>query len=271
VWQRLGATVTVIEASDRILPAMDHDISKDMHTILSKQGLILKTKTAVKAIDNTGKNAAITLDSGESLVVDVVLIAVGRRAYTGGLNLSAVGLKTDDRGRISVDDHFATAVPNVYAIGDVIAGPMLAHKAEEEGVACVERLAGQKPHINYNAIPGVVYTWPEAATVGYTEDELKAKGIPYTVGKFPFAANSRAKATGNTVGFVKLLAHKDHDRLLGAHILGPDAGTMIAELALALEFGASSEDIARTCHAHPTLNEAVKEAALACFAKPIHV
>jgi dihydrolipoamide dehydrogenase len=271
VWQRLGATVTVIEASDRILPAMDPDISKDMHTILSKQGLTLKTKTAVKAIDNTGKNAAITLDSGESLVVDVVLIAVGRRAYTGGLNLSAVGLKTDDRGRIPVNDHFATAVPNVYAIGDVIAGPMLAHKAEEEGVACVERLAGQKPHINYNAIPGVVYTWPEAATVGYTEDELKAKGIPYTVGKFPFAANSRAKATGNTVGFVKLLAHKDHDRLLGAHILGPDAGTMIAELALAIEFGASSEDIARTCHAHPTLNEAVKEAALACFAKPIHV
>jgi dihydrolipoamide dehydrogenase len=271
VWQRLGATVTVIEAFDRILPAMDQDISKDMHGILTKQGLIIKTKTAVKAIENTGKNAKITLDSGEALVVDVVLIAVGRRAYTDGLNLSAVGLNADDRGRVVVDGHFRTTVPSIYAIGDVIAGPMLAHKAEEEGVACVEMLAGQKPHINYNAIPGVVYTWPEAATVGYTEDELKAKGIPYTVGKFPFAANSRAKASGNAVGFVKLLAHKDNDRLLGAHILGPDAGTMIAELALALEFGASSEDIARTCHAHPTLNEAVKEAALACFAKAIHV
>ena len=271
VWHRLGAKVTVIEASTRILPAMDPDISKDMHTILSKQGLIIKANTAVKALENNGKEAKISLADGDILTVDVALIAVGRKAYTDGLKLSNIGIETDERGRVVVNQHFQTKIDSVYAIGDVIAGAMLAHKAEEEGVACVEILAGQKPHINYNAIPGVVYTWPEAATVGQTEEELTAQNIPFVVGKFPFAANSRAKASGNTTGFVKLLAHRDHDRLLGAHILGPDAGTMIAELALAIEFGASSEDIARTCHAHPTLNEAVKEAALMCHAKAIHV
>ena len=205
------------------------------------------------------------------LEADIVLVAVGRRAFTDGLGLDEVGVARDERGRVKTDAHYATNVPGIHALGDVIAGPMLAHKAEDEGVALAERLAGQAGHVNYEAIPGVVYTWPEVATVGRTEDELKAAGVAYTVGKFPFTANGRARAMGDTDGFVKLLADKTTDRLLGAHIIGPDAGALIAELVTAMEFGASAEDVARICHAHPTLSEAVKEAALAVEGRALHV
>jgi dihydrolipoamide dehydrogenase len=202
---------------------------------------------------------------------DVVLVAIGRRPYTAGLGLDQVGVALDERGRVKVDGHYATSVPGIYAIGDVIAGPMLAHKAEEEGVACAERIAGQAGHVNYAVIPGVVYTWPEVASIGQTEDALKQQGTAYRVGKFPFTANGRARAMGSTDGFVKILADQETDRILGAHIIGPDAGTLIAELATAMEFGASSEDVARTCHAHPSLSEAVKEAALAVENRAIHI
>jgi dihydrolipoamide dehydrogenase len=205
------------------------------------------------------------------LKADIVLLAIGRRPFTQGLGLDSVGVELDERHRVKTDAHFATNIPGIYAIGDAIAGPMLAHKAEDEGVALAERLAGQAGHVNYAAIPSVVYTWPEVAAVGQTEEELKAAGIAYDVGKFPFTANGRARAMGSTDGFVKLLADKTTDRLLGAHIIGPDAGTLIAELAMAMEFGASAEDVARICHAHPSLNEAVKEAALAVDGRALHI
>jgi dihydrolipoamide dehydrogenase len=209
--------------------------------------------------------------AAEELHADVVLVSIGRRPYYDGVGLQAVGVELDERGRVKVDAHYATNVPGIYAIGDVIAGPMLAHKAEEEGVALAEILVGQAGHVNYGVIPGVVYTWPEVASIGRTEEQLKADGVAYRVGKFPFTANGRARAMGDTDGFVKILADKATDRILGAHIIGPDAGTLIAELATAMEFGASSEDVARTCHAHPSLNEAVKEAALAVEGRALHI
>ncbi len=276
VWQRLGSDVTVIEYADRITPGMDKDISAGLMKSMKKQGIKFKLNTKVESVTVEKDSAVVSVSSAKSgdseqITADIVLLSVGRKPFTEGLNLEDVGIKLDDRGRIDVDQHFNTSVSGIYAIGDVIKGPMLAHKAEEEGVVLVERLAGHDVSINYDAIPGVVYTAPEAASIGKTEQELKEAGVDFKVGKFPFQANSRARANGQTEGFVKLLADAKTDRLLGAHILGNDAGTMIAELAIAMEFGASSEDIARTCHAHPTLNEAVKEAALAVEGLPIHV
>jgi len=276
VWRRLGAEVTVVEYLDRLVPGMDTEIGKTFERVLGKQGVKFRLKTKVVGADTSGEGVTLKLEpaaggAAEELRADVVLVAIGRRAYTAGLGLDAVGVKLDERGRVVVDQHFATSVPGIYAIGDAIAGPMLAHKAEEEGVALAESLAGQHGHVNYGVIPGVVYTWPEVASVGDTEEVLKQKGTKYKVGKFPFTANGRARAMGDTDGFVKLLADADTDRLLGAHIIGPDAGTLIAELAIAMEFGASAEDVARTCHAHPSLNEAVKEAALAVDGRALHV
>lgn len=276
VWGRLGSEVEVVEFADSIVPAMDGDVRKEFKKILEKQGMSFRLKTKVTSVERKGDSVTVTVEpaaggDAETLEADVVLVAIGRKAHTEGLGLDALGIATDARGCIEVNDHYQTSVPSIYAIGDVIKGPMLAHKAEEEGVACVEMLAGQKPHVNYDAIPGVVYTWPEVATVGKTEEELKSAGVAYNAGKFPFLANSRGRASGETQGFVKILADKATDRVLGVHIIGAEAGTMIAEAVLAMEFGASSEDIARTCHAHPTMNEAVKEAALATFAKPIHM
>ncbi len=274
VWRRLGAEVTVVEFLDRITPGIDGEVSKQFQRILARQGFTFKLGTKVTGVERTDGGCRVTMEpaaggEAETLDFDVVLVAIGRRPYTADLGLDTVGVQLDDKGRIPVDAHYKAA-DGVYAIGDVIAGPMLAHKAEEEGVACVERLAGQKPHIDYDAIPGVVYTAPEIAYVGRNEEQLKEAGIAYKVGKFPFQANSRAKAVGKTDGFVKVLADAETDRVLGCHIIGAEAGTMIAEIALAMEFGASSEDIARTCHPHPTLEEAVKEAAMAVTDKPIH-
>lgn len=276
VWQRLGSQVTVVEFADRIMPGMDGEISKQMQRILAKQGIQFKLSSKVSSAVAGDRDVSVTLEAasgGEqtTMLTDVVLVAVGRRPYTEGLGLDKVGVALDERKRIKTDGHYATNVPGIYAIGDVIVGPMLAHKAEDEGVVCAEIIAGQKPHINYDAIPNVVYTWPEVASVGKTEEELKQAGVAYKSGKFPFTANGRARAMGDTDGFVKILADATTDRVLGAHIIGPDAGTLIAELAMAIEFGASAEDIARTCHAHPTLNEAVKEAALAVDGRPIHI
>ena len=276
VWSRLGAKVTVIEFLDRILPNMDGDVAKGMHRILKKKGFAFMLGHKVTGAKTGRAGVALSVEklaSGETATVeaDAVLVAVGRRPYTGGLGLESVGIETDAQGRIGIDDRFRTSAEGVYAIGDVVRGPMLAHKAEDEGVVCAEIIAGQSGHIDYDAIPGVVYTWPEAAAVGQTEEALKEAGTEYAVGRFPFQANSRARCSGETEGFVKILADRRTDRVLGVHILGADAGTMIAEAALAMEFGASAEDIARTCHAHPTLNEAVKEAALAVDGRPIHV
>ena len=276
VWRRLGAKVTVIEFLDRILPGMDTELATAARRVLAKQGLTFRlgSKVTSAATSDTGVTLTVEPSKGgdaEQMTADIVLLAIGRRPYIEGLGLDAVGVALDERGRVRTDAHFATNVPGIYAIGDVIAGPMLAHKAEDEGVALAEILAGKAGHVNYGVIPGVVYTWPEIASVGQTEEELKAAGIAYNVGKFPFTANGRARAMGDTDGFVKLLAEKTTDRLLGAHILGPDAGTLIAELAIAMEFGASAEDVARTCHAHPTLNEAVKEAALAVEGRALHI
>lgn len=276
VWGRLGADVEVVEYTGSIVPTMDPDIRKDFKKVLEKQGMQFRMNTKVTGVERDGDQVHVTVEpaeggEGQTLTADVVLVAIGRRPHTQDLGLDEIGVRLDDKGRIAVNDHYQTSVESIYAIGDVIAGPMLAHKAEEEGVACAEYLAGQKPHVNYGAIPGVVYTWPEVAYVGKNEDELKADGRSYHVGKFPFQANSRARATGDTQGFVKILADKETDEVLGAHILGPEAGTLIAEIVAVMEFGGSSEDIARICHAHPTMNEAVKEAALATFAKPIHM
>jgi dihydrolipoamide dehydrogenase len=273
VWRRLGAEVTVVEFLDRIVPTMDGEVAKAFQRILAKQGM--KFRLGMKVTGARQGNDGVTLSiepakggATEELKADIVLLSIGRRPYTDGVG---AGVELDERGRVKTDAHYATNVPGIYAIGDAIAGPMLAHKAEEEGVALAERLAGQAGHVNYGAIPGVVYTWPEVAAVGQTEEELKAAGVAYTVGKFPFTANGRARAIGDTDGFVKILADKTTDRVLGAHIIGPDAGTLIAELTTAMEFGASAEDVARTCHAHPTLSEAVKEAALAVGGRALHI
>ncbi len=276
VWQRLGAEVTVVEFLDRILPGMDGEVSKQMQRLLGRQGMRFRLSTKVTGAKATKSGVTVTLEPAqggepETLKTDVVLVAIGRVPHTAGLNLEAAGVAVDGRGRIAIDDHFRTSADGVYAIGDVVAGPMLAHKAEEEGVAVAEILAGQAGHVNYDAIPGVVYTAPEVAQVGRTEEELKAAGTAYKTGRFPFTANGRARAMNATDGFVKILADAKTDRVLGVHILGAEAGTMIAECAMAMEFGASAEDIARTCHAHPTLNEAVKEAALAVDGRPIHM
>lgn len=276
VWRRLGAKVTVVEYLSRITPGMDSEVARQFQRLLSRQGLGFMLGTKVTGVDNAGERLVVTTEPAEggdpeNMKADIVLVAIGRRPYTEDLGLETVGLSTDNYGRIEVDSNLATKADGVYAIGDVITGPMLAHKAEDEGVFVAERIAGQRPHINYDAIPAVVYTSPEVASVGKTEDDLKEAGVDYKAGKFPFSANSRARATGNTDGFVKVLADAKTDRLLGVHIIGEDAGTIIAEAALAIEFGASSEDLARTCHAHPTLEEAVKEAALATHGMPIHI
>ena len=276
VWQRLGATVTVVEYLDRILPAMDGEISRQMARLLERQGMAFRTATGVVGAERREDSLRVALEpagggGGETLDCDAVLVAVGRRPFTDGLGLDAVGIERDNRGFVSVDRRFETGVKGIFAVGDAIPGPMLAHKAEEEGIAAVETMAGQAGHINYDAIPGVVYTAPEAASVGKTEEELNEQGRPVRIGRFPFSANARARGKGAGDGFVKIIADAETDAVLGAHIVGPEAGTMIAELALAIEFGASSEDIARTCHAHPTLNEAVKEAALAVEGRQIHL
>ena len=276
VWQRLGAEVTVIEFLDRLVPGMDGEIAKTFQRVLGKQGIRFKLSTKVTAARIEADGVALTLEpaaggAAQELRAGVVLVAIGRRAFSEGLGLEAAGVQTDERGRVKIDAQFATSATGIYAIGDVIAGPMLAHKAEEEGVALAEMLAGQAGHVDYDVIPGVVYTWPEVASIGRTEEQLKADGVAYNVGKFPFSANGRARAMGSTDGFVKILADKATDRVLGAHIIGPDAGTLIAEIATAMEFGASAEDIARTCHAHPTLSEAVKEAALAVDGRALHI
>jgi dihydrolipoamide dehydrogenase len=276
VWLRLGAEVTVIEFLERLVPGMDFEVARQFERVLGKQGMKFRLGTKVTGAKTGKKGVTLTVEpakggAAEEIEADVVLLAIGRRPYTEALGVKEAGVELDERGRVKVDPHFATNVPGIYAIGDVIVGPMLAHKAEEEGVAVAEILAGQAGHVNYNAIPGVVYTWPEVASVGFTEEQLKADGVEYRVGKFPFTANGRARAMGDTDGFVKILADKATDRVLGAHIIGPDAGTLIAELVTAIEFGASAEDVARTCHAHPTLEEAVKEAALAVEGRAIHI
>jgi dihydrolipoamide dehydrogenase len=268
VWRRLGAQVTVVEFLDRIVPGIDNEIARSFQRILEKQGIAFRLASKVTAIDTKGPvlKASVEPAAGGSAIAieaDVVLVAIGRLPYTEGLGLETVGIKPDNRGRIPTNDHYATAVPGIYAIGDVIAGPMLAHKAEDEGIAVAEIIAGKAGHVNYDVIPNVIYTFPEVASVGKTEEELKAAGIAYNVGKFPFTANGRAKANQQTDGFVKMLADAKTDRVLGVHMISTDAGNMIAEAAIAMEMGASAEDIARTCHAHPTLPEAVKEAALA--------
>ena len=276
VWQRLGARVTVVEYLDRILPAMDGEVAGQMARLLERQGMAFRTATGVVGAERREDSLRVALEpvgggGGETLDCDAVLVAVGRRPFTDGLGLEEAGVERDNRGFVSVDRRFETGVKGIFAVGDAIPGPMLAHKAEEEGIAAVEAMAGQAAHINYDAIPGVVYTAPEAASVGKTEDELSEQGRSVKIGRFPFSANARARGKGAGDGFVKIIADADTDAVLGAHIVGPEAGTMIAELALAIEFGASSEDIARTCHAHPTLNEAVKEAALAVEGRQIHL
>jgi len=275
VWRRLGAEVTVVEFLDRILPGMDGEVAKQLQRTLSKQGMVFKLGHKVTGIKNNGASQVVTIEpaqGGDAVTIetDVVLVAIGRVPYTGGLGLAEAGVDLDQRGRVVVDEHYQSSVPGIYAIGDVIAGPMLAHKAEDEGVAVAEILAGQAGHVNYGVIPGVVYTAPEVASVGKTEEELKAAGVAYNVGKFPFTANGRAKANQQTDGFVKILADAATDRVLGAHIIGVNASELIAECAVLMEFSGSAEDLARTCHAHPTLSEAVKEAALAVDKRAIH-
>ena len=275
VWRRLGAQVTIVEFLDHILPGIDGEVARQFHRMLQKQGITFKLSSKVTAVDTSAKTLKVKVEpaaggNAETLDADAVLVAIGRVPFTEGLGLETVGVKKDNRRRVVVDGHLRTNVAGIYAIGDVIAGPMLAHKAEDEGVAAAEIIAGKAGHVNYDVIPNVVYTFPEIASVGKTEEELKAAGIAYQVGKFPFTANARARANLATEGFVKILADAKTDRVLGVHILGPDAETMIAEAAIAMEFGASSEDIARTCHAHPTLSEVVKEAALAVSKRAIN-
>lgn len=276
VWSRLGAEVTVVEFLDRIVPAMDTEVSKEFKKQLEKQGIKFKLATKVVSATSSSKGVELVLEPAaggdkEKLGVDVVLVAIGRKPYTDKLNLEKIGVKTDERGRIPVNKRFETVAKNIYAIGDVIIGPMLAHKAEEEGVAVAEIIAGSHGHVNYETIPGIVYTYPEVASVGKTEDELKKEGVAYKIGKFPFLANSRARTNGETDGFVKIITDKNTDRILGAHIIGPNAGELIQELVLGMEYKASAEDIARTCHGHPGLSEAVKEAALGAYFKSIHI
>jgi dihydrolipoamide dehydrogenase len=276
VWQRLGSEVTVVEFLDRILPGMDGEVAKQFQRILERQGFKFKLGAKVTAVDTSGKTLKASIEptaggAAESLEADVVLVCIGRVPYTDGLGCKEAGIALDNRGRVQIDQHFATSVKGIYAIGDVVAGPMLAHKAEDEGVACAEILAGQAGHVNYDVIPGVVYTTPEVSSVGKTEEELKQAGIAYTSGKFPFTANGRSKVNQTTEGFVKILADAKTDRVLGVHIVGREAGEMIHEAAVLMEFGGSAEDLARTCHAHPTRSEAIKEAALAVGKRAIHM
>ncbi len=276
VWHRLGAEVTVVEYLDRLVPGMDGEVGRTFERVLGKQGLTFRLSTKVTGARLDGEEVVLSVEpaaGGEAVEIraDVVLVAIGRRPLTAGLGLGRVGVALDERGFVRTDEHYATNVKGVRAIGDVRGGLLLAHKAEEEGVACAELIAGKAGHVNYGVIPGVVYTWPEVASIGRTEEQLRADGVEYAVGRFPFTANGRARAMGSTEGFVKILADKRTDRILGAHIIGPDAGTIIAELATAMEFEASSEDVARICHAHPSLNEAVKEAALAVEGRALHI
>jgi dihydrolipoamide dehydrogenase len=276
VWRRLGAEVTVVEFLDRILPGMDADVAKSFQRILQKQGFAFKLASKVTGATRKDGKLAVSVEPAaggatETLEADVVLVAIGRMPYTDGLGLEALGVAKDNKGRISVDEHYQTSVPGLFAIGDVIAGPMLAHKAEDEGVAVAEILAGKRGHVNYGAIPSVVYTSPEVAAVGRTEEELKAASIAYKTGKFPFMANGRAKANKTTEGFVKVLAEAQNDRILGVHIIGVGAGELIAEATVIMEMGGTADQLARTCHAHPTMAEAVKEAALAAGNRSIHM
>ena len=276
VWRRLGADVMVVEFLDRITPGMDSDISKNFQRILKKQGMIFKLGVRVTGVEKRQSGLKVTVEpaaggGGETLDADVVLVSIGRVPYTDGLGLDGAGVRTTGRGMILTDEHFKTSVDGIYAIGDVIAGPMLAHKAEDEGVAVAEHLAGRSGHVNHDVIPNVIYTCPEVACVGRTEEELKNAGIAYNTGKFPFTANGRAKVNRTTDGFVKVLADKETDRVLGVHMIGPNAGELIAEAAVLMEFGGSAEDLARTCHAHPTLSEAVKEAAMGVAGRTIHM
>ncbi|MDP7392667.1 MAG: dihydrolipoyl dehydrogenase, partial [Alphaproteobacteria bacterium] len=276
VWARFGAKVTVVEFLDRILPTNDGEVSKQFERILKKQGFEFRLSTKVTGAKKMKTGVQLTVEpaaggNAETIKADVVLLSIGRVPYTEGLGLDAVGVETDARGVIQVDAHFQTNVPGIYAIGDCIPGPMLAHKAEDEGVVVAEILAGQSGNIDYDAIPGIVYTWPEVASVGKTEEELKEAGRAYKAGRFPFMANSRARCNGNTDGFVKVLADAETDEVLGCHIVGADAGNLIQEIVTVIEFGGSAEDIARTCHGHPTMTEAVKEAALAVDGRPIHI
>ncbi len=276
VWQRLGAQVMVVEFLDRILPGMDGEVAKQFQRILEKQGFAFKLGAKVTGVDTSGKTLIAKVEpaaggAAQTLEADVVLVCIGRVPYTEGLGLKEAGVALDNRGRVQIDPHFATSLRGVYAIGDVVAGPMLAHKAEDEGVAIAEILAGQAGHVNYDVIPGVVYTTPEVSAVGKTEEELKQAGVAYTVGKFPFTANGRSKVNQTTEGFVKVLADAKTDRVLGVHIVGREAGEMIHEAAVLMEFGGSAEDLARTCHAHPTRSEAIKESALAVGKRAIHM
>ena len=275
VWSRLGSNVTVLEYLDHITPGMDKEISSEFMKILTKQGFKFKLNSKVTSVSNKGSQVAVTFTNNQTskeeiILADKVLVSVGRKPYTEGLNLTKMGIKKDKQGMIEVNKKLQTSIDNIYAIGDVIKGPMLAHKAEEEGIAVAEIIAGQAGHVNYDIIPGVIYTSPEVAVIGKTEEQLKKENIDYKIGKFPFIANSRAKVNNETEGFVKILADSKTDRVLGVHMIGPHTGDMIAEMALAMEFGASAEDIARTCHAHPTHTEAVKEAALAVDKRAIH-
>ena len=275
VWSRLGSDVTVIEYLDHITPGMDREVSKEFQKILAKQGIKFLLNNKVTKVKDENNKVTVEFSDNSTKAKNIiecekVLVSVGRKPYTDGLNLSKIGINKDKRGRIEIDKEFRTSVKNIFAIGDVIKGPMLAHKAEEEGIAVAEILAGQSGHVNYDVIPGVIYTSPEVAAVGKTEEELKKLNISYKIGKFPFMANSRAKVNNETEGFVKILADSKTDKVLGVHIIGPHSGDMIAEMAIAMEFGASAEDIARTCHAHPTHTEAIKEAALAVEKRPIH-
>lgn len=276
VWARLGAKVTVVEYLDKILGPMDGEVSRQFQRMLEKQGIAFKLGAKVTGVEKSGKGAKVTFEpvkggEAQTIAADAVLVSTGRRPYTDGLGLKEAGVAVDDRGRVAINEHWQTNVAGIYAIGDVVQGPMLAHKAEDEGIAVAEILAGQAGHVNFDAIPSVVYTQPEVASVGKTEEELKAAGIEYKAGKFPFTANGRARAMLQTDGFVKILADKASDRVLGVHIVGFGAGEMIHEATVLMEFGGSSEDLARTTHAHPTMSEAVREAALATFAKPIHM
>jgi dihydrolipoamide dehydrogenase len=276
VWRRLGSEVTVVEFLDRITPGVDDEITKQFQRSLTKQGLKFKLSSKVTKAETADSGVSLTVEPAkggpaEILQADIVLVCIGRRPLVEGLGLDKVGVKLTEHGRIAVDAHLQTSVPGIYAIGDVIDGPMLAHKASEDGIACVETIAGQKGHVDWNLVPSVIYTQPEVAWVGKTEEQLKAAGVAYKVGKYPFTADPRSRANGATEGFVKVLADKATDKVLGVHIIGAEAGTMIAESVMAMEFSASAEDIGRVCHAHPTVNEATKEAALAAWDKPIHL
>jgi len=276
VWRRLGSQVTVIEFLDRITPGIDDEITKFLQRILAKQGMVFKLGSKVTKADTSGASVKLTVEpakggAAETVEADIVMVCIGRRPYLQGLGLDKASVKLTSHGRIAVDTHFQTSVPGIFAIGDAIDGPMLAHKASEDGVACVETIAGQKGHVDWDLVPSVLYTQPEVAWVGKTEEQLKAANVAYKIGKYPFTADPRSRANAATEGFVKVLADKATDQVLGVHIIGAEAGTMIAEAALAMEFKASAEDIGRTCHAHPTVNEAMKEAALAAWEKPIHL